>query len=379
MNKKVKCNHNCGRGTISWCNFMPYIVIIILALMVLSSCSSVQRKDDAVRIKKDKDRNYNILQIDEENQTKRDGSTLRGTVLRIIKETRPNSCPVMDTTTYSNKFFVEFLDKKAGDNNLELIPLEDVELIGQKEALRSKLSNRYNNINWFENFNDPLDPRSLREVPVDSFYISNCPGEIDCNCNPLSLALKCPDCDYASYFVELRAAYAVYDDININNQSLGRDSYYGEAAFGYRWNSWGLGLMVSTGVPVFNSKIGTDIWRPIAMLHGRKQFDKFLCMYPFVYAQLGFALDVETTRLFSNCDCDCGIQLPSANISLPLSYGFGAGLDIPLPFCMFDVSLDMGYKSVLIGETFNTLLFNNVSDSRRIHMFVLRLGITLGY
>lgn len=378
MENKFVCKLKSKFLPLSWCTLGPYIVILFLLLMVLASCSSIDRKDDAIRIKKNKELYYSQRKDNSKNVFKRDGTTLRGTVLKVIQETKPNSCPLEDTTTFANNYFVLFLDAQAGSlDEIERIPIEHIELIGQKPELRDKLKNRYDNINWFENYNDPLDPRAVREVPVDSLFRDTCQ---DCNCNPLSLALElnCPDCEYKNYFVELRGAYAVYNDKNSDGLPVGRDAYYAEIATGYRWNNWGFGIMASTGVPVYNSKTGLDLYRPLMLLHGRYQFEKTLCMVPFVYSQFGFTLDVESLDLFSASACELpDVSLP--NVCLPISYGFGVGLDIPLPSCIFDLSLDLGYKSVLVGETFNLPLFNNVSDSRRINMLVFRLGITLGY
>lgn len=381
MNQKIICKIKSRFLPFSLCSLMPYIVVLILILMVLSSCSTIDRKDDAVRIKSGKESLFNQRKDKNGNITKRDGTTLRGTVFRIVRQTSPNSCPANDTTTFSSKYSVLFLDSQAGSlDDVERIPLENIDPVGIKPELKEKLSNKYDNINWFENFNDPLDPRSIREVPVDSIFINTCPDIRDCNCNPLSIALElnCPDCKYKNYFVELRGGFAVYNDKNSDGLPIGRDAYYGELAFGYRWDRWGIGLMASTGVPVYNSITDADLLRPLLLFHGRYQFDKVLCMFPFVYGQLGFTMDVQSLGLFSANTCDLpDVSLPE--VSLPISYGFGIGLDIPLPFCLFDLSFDLGYKSVLVGETFNTPLFSNVSDSRRIYMFVFRLGVTLGY
>jgi hypothetical protein len=360
---------------------MPFIVFAILLIMVLSSCSTIDRKDDAIRIKAAKESEYRYRKDKAGENPKRDGTTLRGTVYKVVQQTTPNSCPIVDTTTFSSKYFVMFLDAQANSlDEIEPIPIENIELVGQKPELKSKLQNRYDNINWFENFNDPLDPRAVREVPVDSIFISKCPDTRDCNCNPLSMALElnCPDCEYKNYFTEIRGGYAVYNDKNSSGLPEGRDSYYAEFAAGYRWDKWGIGLMASTGVPVYNSITGEDLFRPLMMLHGRYQFDKILCMYPFMYGQFGFTMDVQSLGLFSASACDdLDVSLPK--VSIPLSYGFGVGLDVPLPFCWFDLSFDLGYKSIAVGETFNSLFFNDVSDSRRINMIVFRLGVTLGY
>lgn len=361
----------------NYCKYIPLVVLLIMAVIMLSSCSSIDRKDDAVRIKRNIDNKYNVRKDSKGNQHYRNGTTLNGTVLKVLQETTPNSCPVMDTTTYKSRYFVIFLDSLAESmDEIEKIPIEDVELIGQSDALSSKINNKYNNINWFENFNNPLDPRSIREVPVDSIYFSNCPGEMDCNCNPLSIALQCPDCKYKGYFVEIRGCYAVYDDRGANNQVISRENYYAEIAFGYRWDNFGLGLMLSSGIPIYNLQTGEDFLRPLVMIHGRMQMEKFWCMFPYIYGQLGFAVDYHSLKFLSNDNTIDGIPAPGG---LCPSVGLGIGLDIPLPGCPFDLSADFGYKLLRVGQEYDTGLWGKFISSRIVDMFALRIGITLGY
>lgn len=379
MENKFVCKLKSKFLPFSWCTVGPYLLFLLIVIVLLSSCSTIDRKDDAVRIKKNNEFRYSKRIDKDKNIIKRDGTTLRGTVQRIVKETKPNSCPIEDSTTFSSKYFVQFLDSEAKSIlETEKIPIEDIELIGQKPELAKVIQNSYNNINWFENFNDPLDPRAIREVPVDSIFINNCPNVIDCNCSPLNIGLDCPDCNYNNYFFEIRAAYAVYNDKNSLGIPVGRDAYAAEFAFGYRWDRLGLGMMFNTGVPIYNSKTGLDIYRPLMMLHGRYQFDKVLCMIPFVYTQLGLTIDAQSLELCGSSQCE-DLDVEINCVDLPISYGFGIGMDIPIPSCLFDISFDLGYKSVLVGETFNTFMFNNVSDARRINMLVFRLGVTLGY
>lgn len=60
--------------------------------------------------------------------------------------------------------------------------------------------------------------------------------------------------------------------------------------------------------------------------------------------------------------------------SLPLSYGMGIGLDIPiLPF--IDIELDLGYRSIAVGDSFSLLGFADIPGTRRIGTFQLRLGV----
>lgn len=368
-------------------------ILIFLALAAFAaSCSSFQRQDDAVRIKPDKAEKYDILfDTDSSVIGTRNGNTLRGTVIGILKKTYANDCPADEFTKYTTRDYVLFLDSLSEDvENIEQIPLEDVELIGTK--LPDLPENDYGNINWFENFNNPLDPRNIREVRVDSVYIDTCSVDY-CDCAPLSvnvrypelnLRLECPDCDYSWYFLELRGGYAVYDDVNPDKLTIGRDGYLGEAAFGARFGRYGLGLAVSSGVPIYNSLTEGDIYRPVTMLHGRYHFDKIACMIPFAYGQFGMSIDEFSLDLFkvSVCDgCKSNIEVepPNADISIPVSWGFGIGLDIPNYTCLFDLSFDLGFRSLAVGQPMVFGGFANLPTKRRINMLVLRMGITFGY
>lgn len=370
------------------------LLLIIILSALLSSCSAPEAifKDDALRIRHDRHETYEFLAITDGTDTldmiPRNGYTLRGTVIKIQKITYPVNCENPDSV--ETRYYVQFRDSNAKEEDyFELIPLEDVRLIGPDLEIEK---NDYGNINYFESFNNPLDPLSVREVPVDSTHIDTC--SVSCNCRPLSgpplphisINLRCPDCDYKNYFVELRASYMAYNDFqNKNGLKLTQEAWSGEIAAGYRFNSnWGLGLAYNSGVPVYNTFTETSFNRPSLMLHGRYSFNKWNCMLPFLYGQFGmaiddFSLDLGRVSWCDDCNDDIEIEPPGTDISIPLSYGIGAGLDIPLPYCFFDLSFDIGYRSLAIGENVSTFQFLNVPSKRRIHMLVFRMGVTLGY
>jgi hypothetical protein len=365
-----------------------YLIAILAVLSILSaSCNSFKRTDMAVRIKNDSAVKYNRLYDRDSNIVSiRNGNTLRGSVLKVVKQTIPTDCDFDENTKFITKTYILFLDSMAKDDTkAELIPIEDVDLQGPK--IKDLPPNQYGNINWFEIYNNPKDPKEFKEVPMDSTYKDICNS---CNCQSFDIAfnlnfnLKCPDCKYSWYFVELRSGMAIYNDMQIQNIIESRDAYFGELALGYRFNSWGLGLSFGTGVPVYNEFNNTDNQRHWILLHLRKQFDKFACMYPFIYGQFGMAVDKLTVDLFkvSTCkDCESKIDVTplGADISIPLSFGFGFGLDIPIPSCLFDLSADIGFKSLAIGESISAAGFSNVPSLRRLNMFVFRLGLTFGY
>ncbi len=373
---------------------MNYTKIILLSITVLLlvSCGSFKRSDDAVRIKSQSAVKYNELFDKDSNfVTIRNGNTLRGTVVKIIEVSSPVDC-TPGFEIYETKKYVVFLDSLMLDTkSLELIPIEDVELIGPQ--LGNLPPNDYGNINWFENFNNPLDPMAIREVPVEKFRIS-CKDTslIFCGCSPFTVpALKCPDCKYSNYFVELRGATVAYrdrklTDIDFTQQIFeGRSAYSFDVAAGYRAEKWALGVVFSTGVPIYNSFFGEDLQRPFGLLHGRWHFDEFMCVKPFLFGELGLAVDDITLDLFRVAICpECNEKIRiedrrKFDISIPVSWGFGTGLDIPLPLCWFDLSFDFGYRSIAIGEYVATSGFSNVPAKRRVNMFFFRLGITLGY
>lgn len=362
--------------------YSALLFVFVLSLL-LGSCSRFHHMNDAVRIKIDSAHKYSLNPYSKEY---RNGSTLRGTVLKISKTTVPDSCPITPNTTFITKTYAVFVDSlNSSKNQVEFIPIEDIVLIGTEGGLPR---NRYDNQNLFENFNNPDGIRALRAVPIDSIFIESC--ERYCPCDPFSIKLPtikpdCPTRNYGLLFAELRAGLAVYDDI-YNADSLGRQSLIGEIAAGFRFgddSEWGLGIAYSYGYKVFNNGTNEDLIRSVAVLHGRWQSSKprflGLCMKPFLYGQLGLAIDelsIDLLQFYFNKECQDRMTtyLPLLNVQLPISAGIGIGLDIPLNPSM-DLSFDFGFRSITFGETVN--LGGLVAPSgRNINMFVARAGIT---
>jgi hypothetical protein len=350
---------------------------------------------DAVRIKKKYWDKYNQVEIEGETR-ERNGSALKGTVLRI---------ETLKPQAGESRTYVVFLDSMATEK-VERIPIEHIDLIGEKRGLGP---------NYFEHFNDPLNPRAIREVPHDTIPVAGPPDEgkpppetMDCGCGPLpgvGVDVYCPfiDCrvDYLSennFFTELKGGYAVYNDVQpAGLGNVARDAYFGELVMGYRFDyHWALGLAWSTGVPLYNSlqapteiELTDDgepvsIYRPTMMLHLKYNFEDKWCMIPFVYGQFGLAIDELSFDLFkitTYCDdSDCSraydYEPPEADVSIPLSFGLGAGVDIPLS-CYFDLSFDLGFRSIAFGEQDPFTLFGVLMpQKRRVNMFVFRLGFS---
>jgi len=384
-------------------DFYKKFLMGISFLILVTSCSTVVPKfDDAIRIKPEKATKYENFKEDDK-VISRNGNVLRGKVINVTEETRVN-CETFDTL---KTYYVYFLDSlaKSDMSYLERIPLDDVVLLG-KEVSTIPM-NEYGNINWFENYSDPFNSKNIREVPVEKIFLGCEKNE--CGCNNASFddfslpEFHCPNCQYSRYFVEAKLGYAVYSDKISTNTIVGRDSYFGELVGGIRLNSWAIGLAYNYGIKAYNQFTGEDITRSFLLLHvrytflpekdknGSKSFLSFLntfaaktCIRPFVYGQFGIAVDKASVDLFkvTTCsDCESKITYNPGNIdlSVPISYGLGAGFDVPIPGCLFDLSFDLGYRKYDIGENLVTEQFKNVPSRRSLEMFVLRLGLTLGY
>lgn len=253
---------------------MKKFILIITGIILLAACSTPKvQRDDAVRIKKDSARKYNIHP---EIPMTRNGSTLRGEVLKIQVEIKPDSCPINPDTKYTYNTYLMFIDSNLkSSRTIERIPLDDIDLIGTKLNIPK---NDYGNINYFETYNNPLLPLEIREVPVDTIR-TDCDAT-PCPCEPISFSLDMPcllclDCakrEPGSLFLSLKPGLAFYDDVDKQGRLMGRDDYLIDFATGYRWGEtkrYVLGLIFSSGVQTMNKIDSTLIRRPSLNLYGR--------------------------------------------------------------------------------------------------------------
>jgi len=373
------------------------LVGILASVSVLGGCAATAtRHADALRIVRDAEGKY---QRAPNAQSTRDGRTLRGTVAAIAM-VRSEQDPDRIDTQYV------FLDAGSADRpeNYELIPFSDVEQIS--DLLRIPVDSTKPRLNLVESFNNTQMIPELREVPIYTGPGVPPPGGGDgeCRCKPFGFNLPVPELecgrrDYQWYFVELRAAYGSYVDFVGRTSSTGRDDYAGELAAGVRlggYNEWGVGLLFSTGLPIINSFDGSSATRPLALAHVRYQTPGpvssilGICMKPFVYGDFGVAIDDATVNLMQlnlssreSCDeCNQLIQkleaegsLPEVDFGFPMSMGIGIGVDVPVA-SFLDASIDVGYRSIAIGEEAAVAGFANVPSRRRVNGFFLRAGVT---
>ncbi len=256
-------------------NYTNYAFILCcLSLSVLlASCSSYLKNDDAVRINKDKTSKYNI---NPNTKTPRNGNALRGEVLGIEYLAVPDSCPINDSTKFIKTGYVLFIDSSnTSKKDIERIPLEDVDAVAKNVDMPV---NEYGNVNYFENYNNPLLPKNLREVPVNTVYQDTC--STPCPCEKLNLDIEmpcilcfdCPKRELKWWFVDLKPGFATYKDVNADGEKVGKNDWTFDAAAGVRFGSskrWGLGLIFSTGVKLYNTWDSTNSKRMSLNLYGR--------------------------------------------------------------------------------------------------------------
>lgn len=374
---------------------MRYYLFILLTLLFVSCSSNKQiLNDDAVRIKIDSVDNLEKFNpyVEPNTGQQRNPSTLRGNVFNITK---------FENETGEFEEYVVFLDSVAfniDDPQYEYIPISLVDLQGPKIGQGN---------NWFENYNNPLDHDAIREV--DTLTVK----DMGCGCSKIT----CPDCNVSCpfpwqdraanrqpIFLEANLGIATYSDNNpLTLVENGFDRPFGEFAIGYRFQDrsrahFALGLSYFTGIMVYEQQNANLLRRDALMLYGKYTFDEWACIFPYVYGQIGASLDVNSfymgnlaiaSKLDAWFDYDCGcdadldaeaklkqelaFKSPEVDFELPISIGFGAGLEFPVSK-YFDISIDLGYKYMKIGETIQ-LFDYNVPVAKPMSIYTLRLGI----
>lgn len=396
----------------------------LFAIIIAAGCTKIQRTDDAIRIKPDSARKYNNYPFNP--LIIRNGNTLRGTVLKIQTIMVPDSCPPTPQTKIQSKTNVIFLDNMSPNLDfVEYIPAEDVDFIGPRFGQP---------LNVFENFNFPLEPKKFRLVPWDTVFVE-CR---ECGCSPfsliwrppeLSLELECPTRSCNWYFLEIRGGYTAFNDNLTPTRKIASDGFFGEIAGGVRFGKhkqYGAGILLSTGVPIYNSYSSTTKLRPLALFHlrwdpwkacssketfieeetitetekvnpcdenyyrreiykqlGLKQetLTRNTCFSPFFYFDFGMPIDkfsLDLVKLNLNTDCKNKIKASAPFLKidfLPITFTIGAGIDFPISK-YFDLSFDAGFRSYAFGESQNILGYANVPSYRRVNMFFFRTGIT---
>jgi hypothetical protein len=369
---------------------MPKITALCfcLCLLVLASCSSIQRFDDAVRIKQE----YQSKYESKSGESIQDGRTLKGTVVEIIILPRKNFPEFSDT-------IIVFLPNGATNDkeNYQKIPFSEIDRIAQLTLSE----NKFGNINVFENYNSTEGIRQLRSVPVRNFNFN------ECDCLPLDVdfsidlpGFKCPERQYALFFFEARGVVSAYS-LSTRVSEEANIGYGLEGVAGMRFggmNEWGIGLATSTPIISKNTFTGAELNPQPILLHLRYQMSKNvvnflgLCMKPFAYGQIGATFDEVSLNLFklnfapSNCsscnqlvqDLQTSGQLPEVDFSMPISFGTGIGVEIPIMESL-DLGIDLGWRSLAYGELVPSTIvagFTNVPSMNRINTFHLRFGLT---
>ncbi|HRP01444.1 MAG TPA: hypothetical protein PLE30_02240 [Candidatus Kapabacteria bacterium] len=251
---------------------MKNILLLISIVALIASCSSQQvQRDDAVRIKKGIESKYNS---NPNLPIIRNGNTLRGEVLKIQVEIKPDSCPINEFTHFTTTPYLLFIDSSVKNTRkIETIPLSDIDLIGSKLDIPK---NKYNNINYFETYNNPLLPLEIREVPVDTVVLDCDPTP--CPCSEVNIAvpcltcIDCPERTMTNLFLSFKAGLAFYDDTDKYGNLSSREDALLDVAVGYRWGQskrYALGLIYSSGVQTMNMYDTSLVLRSALNLYGR--------------------------------------------------------------------------------------------------------------
>ncbi|MCX7880111.1 MAG: hypothetical protein N2517_05575 [Ignavibacteria bacterium] len=389
-----------------------YFVLFILPYLFLSfGCSTFKRTDDAIRIKPDS--SYKYYSHPFSPNIVRKGNALRGSIIRLETVIFPDTCIAGSARNYKEQSRAVFLDAMSPNlNYVEFIPFEDIDFIGPKFGQP---------FNTFETYNYPLEPKRFRYVDWDTIKLK-CK---ECTCTPFGfrlpqLSLKCPLKSCQWYFLEIRAGYTTYRDYLTPTTKHWKEAFLGEVAAGIRFGNnrqYGIGLMLSTGVPIYNSFTSEDIQRPLALLHFRwdptrkcvsertekglalgskypcpdcpeeyivnnQDIDIGQCVSPFFFIESGIPFDRISLDLFklnfSSANCKQKIKAAAPYLKIdyvPITFTIGGGLDFHLSSTL-DFSIDIGWRNYAFGENQAILGFSNVPSYRRINLFFVRTGIT---
>ncbi len=389
----------------------------LVSLLLLAHCTTPVTlvHDDALDIKPGREFDYELAPcIDTTNPdgNRRDGRTLRGYVAELVILNRDPA--------HRDTFFV-FINRgvRTPENCVEHIPLRDVVLPAVDSPM---VRNEWNNINKIRSYNTVTGIPEIREVPVRVIT--------DCQCEPIDLQIplprigwQCPDRRCLPFFIELRAIPPLfaYADHPTRRSVEYRRRFTGEIAVGWRLGRsfqlfsqtssdqcyrWGIGLAFSSPLRIYNALSTTppeDHDRPAVLLHVRYQFDRTVaCIRPFLYAQLGMAIDRATQalwkfRIAGDADIDAALDaidldttcfnlllpygsiLPSLKLQLeaglpPLTWSIGAGLEFPL-FPWLDIAADIGYRSWGIADLIQ-YQSTEIPVPRRLGQWRFRVGVT---
>ncbi len=381
-------------------------IALAAALLFGIGCARPPMYDDLVRIR----REYTQRWWEALQDTLSGGTFLRGTAIELWLQS--------DADGRLDTFLLFRLRQPVADRLLR-IPVVQLENPARRFGIPATA---YGGWNLVESYAVTEHIPHLREIPVRTQ---------ECDCLPLSVGLprisyRCPERALPPYFVELRGVALPYTDAPSQTLRQSFLRYHGEIAAGMRLGAarqWGVGIAYSTPVPLFNSLRGQLVQRPMALLHVRHQFRTTeqprqrlripgsaeaqstaeeasetgplpelvpSCLRPFVYANVGMSVDRLTLRMArfwlsakSDCsecvrflrDLEAAGRLPEVDFSLPITWGFGVGIEYPLTRWV-DLALDLGWRSIAIGEETALLGFTNVPSTRRLNVFRFRAGVT---
>jgi hypothetical protein len=414
------------------------IILAFSFVVLLASCSpNIARHDDAIRLKPEYYKEYSTVALANGKQKPRNATALRGTVravqyqvylcpedsVRYPKSKGFSGTPEIDSLTNDTLYrYVRtvalFLDNTP-NALLESIPIDKIDFVSNINA--AQLDTNYY---WFEAFNQTLNSRTVREVKLDTLEIP-C---VVCDCE--NIVLQCPCKDgrenhLNKWFSEYKLGVASYNDLlGVNSYQaifnkpapageiihdkargdiiqIGRNEYFAEVSVGRRIGKeldYVLGLSFMTGVPTYLYSYNDDItgktiaaksssFNPAVMLYVRHTLTDIYCMRPFVYGQFGIPIGTASLELLQQewgketsqeeatwQQEQCGLDI---DFGLPFIFGGGIGVDIPVT-CNWDISVDLSYKNIAVGEFIPTLTsdeFDLKYTRRNLNVWCLRFGL----